>query len=101
MTPPNERDVESEAPPEIGVECNSPPQSPSSRYQLFGAKNKIELETQQPLSKLIESVNHTWHDETRTMSTAEWTIKLPYATDIATQWMRKQTSTFQYLKRLN
>jgi hypothetical protein len=74
VTPPSEWDVEPEAPPETGVEYNSPPQSPSSRYKLLGAKNKIEIESQQPLSKLIKNVNRTWHDETETLSTAESTI---------------------------
>ena len=74
VTPPSEWDIEPEAPPEIGVEYNSPPQSPSSRYKLFGAKNKIEIESQQPLSKLNKNVNRTWHDETETLSTAESTI---------------------------
>lgn len=73
VTPPSERDVELDAPPTQGVEC-SPPQSPISRYELFGAKNKIEIESQQPLSKLIRSVNYTWHDESGTLSTIESTI---------------------------
>ena len=30
-----------------------PPDSPSNAYALFGAKNKVEIESQQPLSKLI------------------------------------------------
>ena len=67
-------DVEPEAPPESGVECDSPPWSPSSCYELFGAQNKIEIESQQPLSKLIDSVHYTWHDETGTLSTVESTI---------------------------
>jgi hypothetical protein len=50
--------VEPEAPPVAGVECN-PAQIPSSCYELFGAKNKIKNELQQPLSKLIKSVNCT------------------------------------------
>jgi hypothetical protein len=72
-TPPSEWDIEPEAPPVAGVECN-PPQSPSSCYKLFGAKNKIKIESQQPLSKLIKSVNYSWHDETGTHSTMQSTI---------------------------
>lgn len=40
-----------------------PPDSPSNAYALFGAKNKVEIESQQPLSKLIKKVNNTWTDE--------------------------------------
>ena len=44
LTPPHEKEVEPEAPPVEEVE-RSPPQSPSSRYELFGAKNKIKIES--------------------------------------------------------
>jgi hypothetical protein len=73
VTPLSEWDVEPEAPSVAGVEC-SPPQSPSSCYELFGAKNKIEIESQQPLSKPIKNVNYSWHDETGTLSTVQSTI---------------------------
>ena len=73
MTPSNEKDVEPCTPSEEEVDVN-PPQSPSSRYELFGAKNKIEIESQQPLSKLIKNVNYTWQDETGTVSTAQSTL---------------------------
>ena len=73
MTPPHEKEVEPEAPPAEEVE-HSPPQSPSSLYEPFGAKNKIEIESQQPLSKLIKNVNHSWLDETETLSTVQSTV---------------------------
>jgi transposase InsO family protein len=73
LTPPHEKEVEPEAPPVEEVE-RSPPQSPSSLYELFGAKNKIEIESQQPLSKLIKNVNHSWLDETETLSTVQSTV---------------------------
>jgi hypothetical protein len=72
VTPPSEWDVEPKASPVAGVECN-PPQSPSSCYELFEAKNKIEIESQQPLSKLIKSVDCSWH-KTGTLSTVQSTI---------------------------
>ncbi len=73
LTPPHEKEIEPEAPPVDEVE-RSPPQSPSSLYELFGAKNKIEIESQQPLSKLIKNVNHSWLDETETLSTVQSTV---------------------------
>ena len=73
LTPPHEKEVEPEAPPVEEV-VHSPPQSPSSLYELFGAKNKIEIESQQPLSKLIKSVNHSWLDEKEILSTVRLTV---------------------------
>ena len=65
-------------PSEVEVEHSAPDTNevedvlPLNKFELFSSKNKVEIESQLPLSKLINSINQSWHDDA-TVSTANST----------------------------
>ena len=70
--------VEPMVPSEVEVEHSAPDTNevedvlPLNKFELFSSKNKVEIESQLPLSKLINSINQSWHDDA-TVSTANST----------------------------
>ena len=76
--------VEVEAVPPSEVEHVAPSQGVekipplcSTSYELFRSKNKIEIESQLPLGRLVQNVKKTWSDDstfTTAASTADYSL---------------------------
>ena len=74
MTPPDDEVDVYDSLGEAGVEDDLPPNA----YELFRSKNKIEIESQKPLKKLIKEITRTWSSE-NTVSTAASTAATPFS----------------------